>query len=209
MHRHDLVSIFLAQKLIPGSLAILLVFNATFSLAEPQQSIEPKLSSFFIAIHCSKNILQLWHETDLIREYPIETGKGGLGKRQSGDHKTPVGDYEIAWMASKPIKKGHLVIEHKSWCKDNKFLIANNGPPLEKLWADPYGGDQATIMNINYPNRKETSLGYTGDCIHIHGDRRHESGSLKKSYGCIHMYPDDAKDLYNAVEVGTPVKILP
>jgi len=86
---------------------------------------------------------------------------------------------------------------------------AASGPALEKLWADGYGGEQATVMCINYPNEKEQRMGYTGSCIHIHADKRHENGVQKKSYGCIHMFPKDAIDLYDMVNVGTPVKILP
>lgn len=155
------------------------------------------------------NILQVWRGTLLVREYPIETGKGGLRKQRSGDHRTPVGDYEIIWMASRNAGKGFRIIDGESWCKGNRFIYAKSGPKLEMLWRDPYGGQDATVMSVGYPNAKEQLMGYTGECIHIHADKRHEDGILKKSYGCIHMYPRDAIDLYLLVNVGTPVKILP
>lgn len=162
-----------------------------------------------MAIHCSLKVLQLWHYTELIREYPVEVGKGGLAKRVGGDHRTPVGDYEISWIASRNSMKGHRIIDQRSWCKGNAFVDASTGPALEKLWAEPYGGDEATVISINYPNEKDKARGFTGECIHIHADKRHENGILKKSYGCIHMFPQDARELYEAVQVGTPVKILP
>ena len=43
----------------------------------------------------------------MIREYPIETGLGGVGKKRGGDHRTPVGDYEISWIASRNSLKGY------------------------------------------------------------------------------------------------------
>jgi len=52
-------------------------------------------------------------------------------------------------------------------------------------------------------------MGYTGTCIHIHADKHLVDGALTKSYGCIHMFPKDAIELYEMVDVGTPVKILP
>ncbi|MBI5568564.1 MAG: L,D-transpeptidase [Desulfomonile tiedjei] len=177
--------------------------------AELLQCPAPRTSEYRIAIHCSSRVLQLWRHAELIREYPIEAGLGGIGKRRSGDHKTPVGCYEVSWMASRICGKGHKIIEPRSWCKDNRFVNAATGPALEKLWSDPYGGEQATVISINYPNEAEMLKGYTGDCIHIHADRRLFNGALKKSFGCIHMFIPNAIELYNMVEVGTPVKILP
>lgn len=169
----------------------------------------PKQSEYRIAIHCARKVLQLWRHTKLIKECPIEVGKTGTHKRHSGDHRTPIGDYEISWMASRHSEKGHRVVDNKSWCIGNRFVYAPSGPLLEKLWADSYGGAQATIISLNYPNAKDRKRGFTGECIHIHADLRIENGALKKSYGCIHMFPADAVELYDIADVGTPVKILP
>jgi hypothetical protein len=193
-------------------LAVLLLFLATTlpsASAEPPQIPAPKHAEYRIAIHCSLNVLQLWRYDQLVSEYPIETGKGGVGKRKSGDHRTPVGDYEISWMACRKGVKGHKIVDQRSWCKDNCFIDAATGPALEKLWTDSYGGDEAAVISINYPNTKDSQRGFTGDCIHIHANKRILDGMMKKSYGCIHMYPKDARELYDIVDVGTPVKILP
>ncbi len=93
--------------------------------------------------------------------------------------------------------------------KDNKFVDASIGPALEKLWSESYGGDEACIMSLNYPNEEDKARGFTGECIHIHSDKHLVDGALTKSYGCIHMFPADARELYDIVTVGTPVKILP
>ncbi len=179
------------------------------SRAEPPQVPSPKKAEYRIAIHCSLNVLQLWRDNQLVREYPIETGKGGVGKQRSGDHRTPVGDYEVSWMACRDGAKGHKIIDLRSWCKGNCFIDAPTGPALEKLWTDSYGGDEAAVISINYPNIKDRHRGYTGECIHIHANKRVIEGMMGKSYGCIHMYPKDAMELYNVVDVGTPVKMLP
>jgi hypothetical protein len=177
-------------------------------LCDPPQLPAPKHSEYRIAIHCSLRALQVWRGTKMIREYPIEIGVG-LAKRRSGDHRTPLGNYEISWMASRNSSKGYRIKDGTSWCRENRFVYAKAGPPLEKLWTRAYGGDRATVISINYPNAKDLSMGYTGSCIHIHADTRLNEGVLKKSYGCIHMFPKDAEELYELVEVGTPVKILP
>jgi len=186
-----------------------LVLSVIPAWAEPPEISAPTHAEYRIAIHCGRKVLQLWRYTELVREYPIETGKGGLGKQRGGDHRTPIGDYEISWMASRNPDKGHRIVDERSWCRGNKFLDAGTGPSLEKLWSEPYGGDEAAVMSINYPNAKELKKGYTGECIHIHSDKRAQDGILLKSYGCIHMFPKDANELYEVVDVGTPVKILP
>ncbi|HMK33474.1 MAG TPA: L,D-transpeptidase [Desulfomonilaceae bacterium] len=197
------------MRAVMFAIAVAVLCAAVPALSDPPQTPVPKLSGNHIAIHCDLKILQLWSNTELVREYPIEVGKGGLGKRVGGDHRTPIGEYEISWMASRNSSKGHKIIDGRSWCKGNNFIEATTGPALEKLWAEPYGGDEAAIMSINYPNEKDRARGFTGECIHIHSDKRHENGILKKSYGCIHMFPHDARELYEWVQVGTPVKILP
>ena len=112
-------------------------------------------------------------------------------------------------MASRVSPKGNRIVSNRSWCKKNSFAYSASGPSIEKLWSASYGGDEATVISISYPNAKDQLKGYTGECIHIHADRRLDNGTLRKSYGCIHMFPDDAKELYELVDVGTPVKILP
>ncbi len=112
-------------------------------------------------------------------------------------------------MASRDSEKGHKIIDNKSWCIGNKFVYSTTGPSLEKLWTNAYGGPYATIISLDYPNAKDRNRGFTGECIHIHADLRTKEGILDKSYGCIHMFPADAIELYELVDPGTPVKILP
>ncbi len=206
------------RTLISLSFAVVIISVAAGVVLSPAAWCEPenlfqfrrpKQSEYSIAIHSSRKLLQLWRKDEIVKEYPIEIGKGGLDKRRGGDRRTPLGDYEISWMASRNGGKGYQIVDKRSWCRDNRFLNATTGPALEKLWADTYGGDQAAIMSIDYPNYFDKLRGRTGECIHIHSDKHHDSGMLKKSYGCIHMYPRDANELYKMVDVGAPVKILP
>lgn len=192
----------------PVGMCLLLLFNS-YAPASDSLHLPQAPERLRIVIHCSRNVLQLWVGPHLAKEYPIETGKGGTHKRRGGDHRTPIGEYEITWMASRHSPRGHPIVDGRSWCKDNKFVDAASGPALEKLWSDSYGGDEACIMSINYPNEKDRARGFTGDCIHIHSDKHLVDGALTKSYGCIHMFPRDAGELYDLVTVGTPVKIFP
>lgn len=172
-------------------------------------SREAAISPYRIEIRCAEKVLELWAGVDRLSVYPISTGKGGIGKNRSGDHKTPLGDYEISWMASKKSAKGHRIIDGTSWCANNKFYYGPDGPPLEKLWAEVYGGEDATVMSINYPNASDRANGRSGDCIHIHAEKKVAEGPLRESHGCIHMHTEHARELYEIVDVHTPVKILP
>ncbi|MEW6137905.1 MAG: L,D-transpeptidase [Thermodesulfobacteriota bacterium] len=196
-------------SVVPLLSLVLFLVPCASAVAELPQIPYPKHAEYRIAIHCSKKVLQLWRHTELIREYPADCGKGGLGKKRGGDHKTPIGDYEISWMASRAHSKGYRIRDGRSWCKDNRFVDASSGPALEKLWSESYGGLEAAVLSINYPNEKDRIRGFTGDCIHIHADKHHSDGMLKKSYGCIHLFPSDANELYEFVDVGTPVKLFP
>ncbi len=182
-----------------ATVAVALFFTSAASHGEPLQIPQPKQADFYIAIHCSLNLLQLWRSGELVREYPVETGKGGLGKKTSGDHKTPIGDYEISWTASKISRKGHKIIDSVSWCKGNKFVHSPTGPSLEKLWAQPYGGDEATIMSINYPNEKETGTGIYGG---LHPHPCGQKNRLRPAQKIIRVYSHVPRGCQGAIRNG-------
>ena len=147
----------------------------------------------------------------LIKEYPIGIGKGGMGKTKEGDKKTPVGKYRIIWMASRFAKTdgGYPIINGAAFCgPDNCFTTDPNvGYSSEQLWTEGYGGNEAVVMCLDYPNTSDKRKGYSGGCIEIHAT--HLGGIGKKSsYGCIRMKPSDARDLYNRVGIDTEVVIL-
>lgn len=145
---------------------------------------------------------------NLIREYPIGIGKNGMGKTRTGDRKTPLGKYKILWKASRFRKTdgGHLIIEGKAFCGPNNMFTKdpNVGYSSERLWTSGYGGKKAVVMCINYPNAGDRRKGYTGGCIEIHATLLGGIGK-QSSMGCIRMRPDDARELYKLVDVGTMV----
>lgn len=146
----------------------------------------------------------------LIREYPIGIGKNGKGKTKEGDKKTPVGKYRIIWMASRFAKTdgGYPITDGAAFCgPDNCFTTDPNiGYSSEQLWTKDYGGKEAVVMCIDYPNISDKQKGYTGGCIEIHATQLGGIGKMS-SYGCIRMKPSDARDLYNRVSVNTEVII--
>ncbi len=81
----------------------------------------------------------------------------------------------------------------------------------ERLWTDAYGGKNAYVMALDYPNPKDRAEGKTGSCIEIHASLKLENEGYKKytgTLGCVSMYPDYAKRVYEYVNPGTPVRIV-
>ncbi|MCD4782331.1 MAG: L,D-transpeptidase [Candidatus Eremiobacteraeota bacterium] len=145
---------------------------------------------------------------NVIKEYPIGIGKGGMGKTREGDKKTPIGKYKIIWKASRFWKTdgGYPIVDGKAFCGPNNMFTKdpNVGYPSESLWKPGYGGKKAVVMCIDYPNAGDKRKGYSGGCIEIHATLLGGIGK-KSSMGCIRMKPNDARELYNLVDVGTMV----
>lgn len=81
----------------------------------------------------------------------------------------------------------------------------------EELWTDAYGGAQACVMALDYPNEEDRALGRTGSCIEIHASVNLELtgyDNYNGTLGCISLYPAYARRIYEHVNPGTPVRII-
>ncbi len=165
----------------------------------------------YIVVHGGSYLLRLYDKDGgMIKEYPIGIGQGGLGKTKTGDMKTPLGEYHITWKASRFAKTdgGYSIAEGAAFCGPNSSFTTDPsvGYKSESLWTDGYGGKEAVVMCLDYPNAKDKAMGYTGGCIQIHASLLGGIGQ-KVSRGCVRMNPADARDLYLRVNVGTKVII--
>jgi lipoprotein-anchoring transpeptidase ErfK/SrfK len=91
---------------------------------------------------------------------------------------------------------------------DGKYINPAWAPPAEVKRDEPWlpnyipGGASNNPMGMR-------ALTLSGDQYAIHGTNRPGSIGKAASYGCIRMYNRDIIDLYERVEVGTPVVMLP
>lgn len=161
-------------------------------------------AGYNIVVQGSTYKMWLYNGQQLVKEYNVGIGLNGMGKTKGGDRKTPIGDYKIKWKAS---KADGTIKDSTTWCKNNNLYYGPTGPSGEKLWSSSYGGSQAAVMGLDYPNAEDRSKGYTGGCIEIHATLSGGIGA-KSSQGCVRMNPGDANELYSMVGVGTPVRIL-
>ncbi|MCX5773903.1 MAG: L,D-transpeptidase [Fusobacteria bacterium] len=155
----------------------------------------------YIVLHGNSHILDLYNSAGkLLSSYPVAVGKNGMGKTSSGDGKTPIGIYQIAFKASCYANEdgGYYVPQFNS----NK-----QWEDLQKeYFMPPDGGNGGVAMILNYPNKEDVAAGRTGYGIMIHSTLLGGIG-YDASHGCIRMSTQDARSLYRQVNVGTTVVI--
>ena len=98
-------------------------------------------------------------------------------------YPTPLGNYSIATMQRNP---WWIPPPDSEWAKDAKPIPPGPGNPLGTRW-----------------------MGTTAPLVGIHGTPDAASIGYSASHGCIRMRVPDAEALFNQVDVGTPVLIVP
>ncbi|MCI4678132.1 L,D-transpeptidase [Rhodoblastus acidophilus] len=92
------------------------------------------------------------------------------------------------------------------------------GKYTDPAWSPPASvkHDHPNLPNLIPGGSPRNPMGVAAivldrDQIAIHGTTRHMRASVgtRASYGCIRMYNEDVADLYDRVEVGTPVVMQP
>jgi len=98
--------------------------------------------------------------------------------------ETPLGSYRILKKAEKPTWNVPAVIRAE---KPSLPKLVPPGPdnPLGDFW-----------------------MAFTGQQHGIHGTNEPYGVGRRVSHGCIRLYPEDIKDLYRRVPVGTPVNVI-
>ena len=151
-----------------------------------KKSVEP---SIYISVARQRLALKRGRKTE--RAFPISTSKFGLGSEE-GSMKTPVGRFRIAEKigAGEPIDTAYnarMPVRVSADALKSDDLIMSR-----ILWLDGLDGANAN-----------THARY----IYIHGTNHDEEIGTAASHGCIRMKNVDVAQLFDLVEVGTPVVI--
>ena len=134
----------------------------------------------------------------LVKEYAIATAKNGLGSEKDS-YRTPTGMHRIS-------EKYGAGVPINGIFRDRKFTgeIADlNGHDLDQITS--------RILRLD-----GTEAGHNrgGDhdshkrCIYIHGTANETSIGKPSSRGCIRMRNADVIEIFDLVQIGTPVVIL-
>lgn len=137
-----------------------------------------------VVVEKAKRTLCLYRGHEILGRYPVALGQQPLGpKRCAGDQRTPEGRYTLDWRNA-----------------DSKYFRS---------------------IHISYPNRRDRQqaqgLGQDpGGEIMIHGtpgDPAERAHLLRKgadwTAGCIAVQDEHMQEIWDAVEDGTPIEILP
>ncbi len=175
------MSILSKKIFILSILSFLIFFGFTaFSFSKENSN------AYNISIKKQEFRLYLFQGTNLIKTYPIATGRNPGDKVRGGDFRTPEGNFYI-----KRIENA------SSWdhdFHDGKGSIKGAyGPWFLRLYT---GSD-----------RTKTGKGWKG--IGIHGTHDPSSIGTMASEGCIRMHNEDVAELKGLVKIGTPVTIDP
>ena len=137
--------------------------------------------------------LKVLQDGDLLREFPVSTAAKGMGFAE-GSYRTPTGRFCIAAKIGTdlPIHTQFVgrepVGEWDGQALDGDMILSRI------LWLDGQDPDNA--------NSKQRY-------IYIHGTQREDLIGQPASHGCVRMNNADVIELFDLVEEGTEVEILP
>ncbi|WP_425431965.1 L,D-transpeptidase family protein [Halomonas korlensis] len=146
----------------------------------PKRHILPEAPREGIVVNLSELRLYYYSADNIVETYPISVGRDGFG--------TPVGETRTTVKVKDP---------HWSPPRSMREEAAARGEPPPTVV--PPGPE-------NPLGRHAILLGLPSYLIH--GTNRPEGVGMRVSRGCIRMYPEDIKSLFERVPSGTPVNII-
>lgn len=156
----------------------------------------PKMKNPRIVVKKKKRILEVFDGEKLIKTYKVALGFEPVGDKETeGDGKTPEGDFYI--FTKNPQSRFHLSLGVSYPGIDD----ARRGLDEKLITPEEHDLIVETIKEKKMPPQK-TALG--GE-IYIHG-----SGNIADwTDGCIALTNADMQELFDALDIETPVRIEP
>jgi lipoprotein-anchoring transpeptidase ErfK/SrfK len=146
-----------------------------------------------ITIHVPSQTLDLLDGETLLRRYAISTSRFGVGTEE-GSNKTPPGHFRIKEKHGDGALPGEIFVSRQPTGTFGTEGDENDNVQTRILWLDG-----------NEPENANTYARY----IYIHGTNAESLLGTPASHGCVRMSNSDVIDLFDRVEVGTPVEIQP
>ena len=172
------------------------VNNESGRPVEERESLKLPLKDPRRVVHKSKRQLQLYSEGVVVRSYRV-----GLGlnpdddKQREGDRATPEGDFYIFTRNPKSAYYLSLGLSYPN------IEDAERGLRTGLITRSQH--DQI----VNAIKKKTAPPQYTalGGLIYIHGNGARSDWT----WGCVALENEDIRELYDSVDIGTPVTIKP
>lgn len=170
--------------------------NETASAAENQTSFKPlpKMKNPRIVVKKSERKLEVFDGEKLIKNYKIGLGFAPVGdKEKQGDGKTPEGEFYIFTKNDKSSYYLSLGVSYPSTDDAERGL-------RDKLISKKEHDQIVTAIKNKKTPPQNTKLG--GE-IYIHGN----GSSSDWTWGCVALENAEMKELFDAIPIGTSVKI--
>ena len=159
------------------------------------------MSSLFIKVDITQQVLNLYDGNDLLKSYPICSAKNGLGE-QSGSECTPRGRHIIRAKIGKTAPLGSVFVGRRLTGEVYHSNLAAIQPKRDWILS--------RILWLSGLEKGRNRLGTVDTMrryIYIHGAPDELILMQPSSHGCIRMFNKDIIELYGLVEVGIQVSI--
>ncbi|MGL6283197.1 MAG: L,D-transpeptidase family protein [Microcoleaceae cyanobacterium] len=164
-------------------------FNYDKSLKDILPKNQTNLADILIQVMKSQRQLIVYYQNKPVKSYPIVLGQNPVGdKQKQGDYKTPEGIFQV-----------HDLYPHPEW---SKFIWINypTGVSWRKYWRAKLAGE------INWHDGIGREIG-------IHGVPAGQDYLIDEkndwTWGCISLKNQDVDELYEYLQKGTVINILP
>ena len=148
-------------------------------------------SRLHIQVSVRDQELKLRRGRKVIRRYPVSTSRFGLGSEE-GSHKTPLGQFRVSDKIGEAMPAGTIFVGRVPLQPENPLPRTEDLVLSRILWLDG-----VEPHNANTRSR----------FIYIHGTRHEDKIGEPDSHGCIRMRNADIIELFDLVDVDTPVTI--
>jgi L,D-transpeptidase YbiS len=155
-----------------------------------------------IVVSIPKQKLSIVDESGaVVAVYPVSTAKAGAGE-QMGSGCTPRGHHTIRAKIGASCAEGAIFVGRRP-----------TGELYSPALADQFPGRDWMLARILWLRGCEPGKNRLGSvdtmrrCIYIHGTPSTEPMGIPASYGCIRMRNADIIELFDLVELNTPVLI--
>ena len=148
-------------------------------------------SRLHIQVSVHDQELKVRHGRRIIRRYPVSTSRFGLGSEENSQ-KTPLGKFRISDKIGESMPAGTIFVGRVPLRPKDPLPLTEDLVLSRILWLDG-----VEPHNANTHNR----------FIYIHGTRHEDKIGEPDSHGCIRMRNADVIELFDLVDVDTPVTI--
>jgi lipoprotein-anchoring transpeptidase ErfK/SrfK len=158
-------------------------------------------SDFQISVSIPRQTLELVENGKVIKSYAVSTARNGSGERM-GSECTPRGRHVIRARIGSGCAPGTVFVARRPTGETWSPQLAQSEPDRDWiltriLWLSGKQRGFNRMANVDTMRRY----------IYIHGTPYEEEIGSPVSHGCIRMRSEDLVELFDLVDVGTPVII--